>query len=64
MIEYIQPILRRRHIKLHYLLLLNAVNPEKRCNITAYVKFYQLLQEELVQRRVVKNTIVGIIMNE
>ena len=63
LIEYIQRLLRR-HVKLRYVLPLNAVMPRKRHTAAVHAEFYQLLQQGTVQRRMVKTMTAGVIMNE
>jgi predicted transcriptional regulator len=64
LIEYIQPLFRRKGIKLHYVLPLNAIMPRKRHTAAVHAEFYQLLQQGTVQRRMVKTMTAGVIMNE
>jgi predicted transcriptional regulator len=64
LIEYFQPMLRRRRVKLHYLLPVNAGMPKKRHTAAAHLEFHQLLQEGAVQRRMVKTMTAGVMMNE
>jgi predicted transcriptional regulator len=64
LIEYIQPLFRRKDVKLRYVLPLNAVMPRKRHTAAVHAEFYQLLQQGTVQRRMVKTMIAGVIMNE
>ena len=63
LIEYIQ-LLFRRHVKLRYVLPLNAVMPRKRHTAAVHAEFYQLLQQGTVQRGMVKTMTAGVIMNE
>lgn len=64
LIEYVQPIIGGRRIKLHYVLPLNAIMPKKRHNESAHPEFHQLLQKGVIQRRMVKTIIAGVMMNE
>ena len=64
LIEYIQPLFRRKGVKLRYVLPLNAVMPRKRHTAAVHAEFYQLLQQGIVQRRMVKTMTAGVIMNE
>jgi predicted transcriptional regulator len=64
LIEYIQPLFRRKGVKLRYVLPLNAVMPRKRHTAAVHAEFYQLLQQGSVQRRMVKTMAAGVIMNE
>jgi predicted transcriptional regulator len=64
LIEYVQPLFRRKGVKLHYLLALNAVIPKKRHTAAAHAEFYQLLKQGDAQRRMLKTIKTGIIMNE
>lgn len=64
LIEYVQPTLKRRHVKLRYLLPLNAVMPKKRHTATTHAEFHQLLQEGVVERRMIKSVVVGTLINE
>lgn len=64
LIEYVQPILRKRRVKLRYVLPLNVVMPKKRHTAAAHQQFHQLLQEGAVQRRMVKTITAGVMMNE
>jgi predicted transcriptional regulator len=64
LIEYVQPILRKRRVRLRYVLPINAVMPKKRHTTAAHQQFHQLLQEGAVQRRMVKNITAGVMINE
>jgi predicted transcriptional regulator len=57
LIEYVQPILRKRRVRLRYVLPINAVMPKKRHTTAAHQQFHQLLQEGAVQRSMVKNMV-------
>jgi predicted transcriptional regulator len=64
LIEYIQPLFRRKGVKLHYVLPFNAIMPRKRHTAAVHAEFYQLLQQGTVQRRMVKTMTAGVIINE
>jgi predicted transcriptional regulator len=64
LIECVQLLFRRKGVKLRYLLPLNAVMPKKRHTAAVHAEFYQLLQEGVAQRRMLKTIRIGIIMNE
>jgi predicted transcriptional regulator len=64
LIECVQLLFRRKGVKLRYLLPLNAVMPKKRHTAAVHAEFYQLLQEGIAQRRMLKTIRTGIIMNE
>jgi predicted transcriptional regulator len=64
LIEYVQLLFRRKGVKLRYVLPLNAVMPKKRHTAAAHAEFYHILQQGVVQRRMLKTIRTGIIMNE
>jgi predicted transcriptional regulator len=63
LIDSVMPTIEKG-VRLRYILSYNAVLPKKRHGISKHEKFHTLINKEIVQRRMIDNIQVGLIINE
>jgi predicted transcriptional regulator len=63
LIDSVMPTIEKG-VRLRYILSYNAVLPKKRHDISKHEKFHTLINKEIVQRRMIDNIQVGLIINE
>src|SRR5919106_5074010 len=63
LIDSVMPTIEKG-VRLRYILPYNAVLPKKRHDISKHEKFHTLINKEIVQRRMIDNIQVGLIINE
>lgn len=63
LIDSVMPTIEKG-VRLRYILSYNAVLPKKRHDISKHEKFHTLINKEIVQRRMIDNAQIGLIINE